>query len=135
MRSEFCYRGLLMTPAEYAADARALARFSGVELSQRRSITGSRTICGRSLTTLLSDSQIQRRGLFRPEAVRRYVDEHRRGSEDWSMQIWQLLTLEIWTQLFLDGGARGLAEKTLSQQTTTEQMLAAQIAPPQLIPA
>jgi asparagine synthase (glutamine-hydrolysing) len=62
---------------------------------------------------LLSESQVQRRGLFRPEAVRRYVDEHRRGEEDWSMQIWQLLTLEIWTQLFLDGGARSFAQRQM----------------------
>jgi asparagine synthase (glutamine-hydrolysing) len=51
--------------------------------------------------------------LFRPEVVRRYVDEHRRGAEDWSMQIWQLLTLEIWMQLFLDGGARSFAQRQL----------------------
>jgi len=62
---------------------------------------------------LLSESQVRKRGLFRPEAVRRYVDEHRRGAEDWSMQIWQLLTLEIWMQLFLDGGARSFAQKQM----------------------
>jgi asparagine synthase (glutamine-hydrolysing) len=63
---------------------------------------------------LLSESQVRSRGMFRPEAVRRYVDEHRRGAEDWSMQIWQLLTLEIWTQLFIDGGARALAERQMA---------------------
>jgi len=62
---------------------------------------------------LLSESQVRKRGLFRPEVVRRYVDEHRSGAEDWSMQIWQLLTLEIWMQLFLDGGARSFAEKQI----------------------
>ena len=62
---------------------------------------------------LLSESQIRRRGLFRPEAVRRYIDEHRRGAEDWSMQIWQLLTLEIWMQLFLDGGAKAFAQRQI----------------------
>jgi asparagine synthase (glutamine-hydrolysing) len=62
---------------------------------------------------LLSDSQIRSRGLFRPEVVRRYVDAHRRGLEDWSMQIWQLLTLETWMQLFMDGGARSFAERKL----------------------
>ncbi|MGA8541756.1 MAG: asparagine synthase (glutamine-hydrolyzing) [Terriglobales bacterium] len=74
---------------------------------------------------LLSDSQVRRRGLFRPEVVRRYVDEHRRAAEDWSMQIWQLLTLEIWMQLFVDGGARSFAQRhleapqlILSQPTT-----------------
>ena len=73
---------------------------------------------------LLAESQVRRRGVFRPEAVRRYIDEHRRGAEDWSMQIWQLLTLETWMQLFLDGGARQFAEKTLAQQPTRAPQLA-----------
>ena len=65
---------------------------------------------------LLSESQVRKRGLFRPEVVRRYVDEQRRGKEDWSMQIWQLLTLEIWMQLFLDGGARVFAQRKIGAQ-------------------
>jgi len=70
---------------------------------------------------LLSESEVRRRGLFRPEVVRRYIDEHRRGAEDWSMQIWQLLTLEIWMQLFLDGGAKAFAQRQIdaSQPLTT----------------
>ncbi len=73
---------------------------------------------------LLSESQVRRRGLFRSDVVRRYIDEHRRGAEDWSMQIWQLLTLEIWMQLFLDGGAKSFAQRRigapqLSQPLTT----------------
>jgi asparagine synthase (glutamine-hydrolysing) len=75
---------------------------------------------------LLSESQVRKRGLFRPEAVRRYVDEHRRGADDWSMQIWQLLTLETWMQLFVDGGARGFAQKTLGQPQ--RRAVAAQLA-------
>jgi asparagine synthase (glutamine-hydrolysing) len=59
---------------------------------------------------LLSDSQLRKRGLFRPEAVRRFVDEHRRGTQDWSMQIWQFLTLEMWMQTFIDGTARQFSE-------------------------
>jgi hypothetical protein len=31
------------------------------------------------------------------------------------MQIWQLLTLETWMQLFLDGGARTFAETARAQ--------------------
>jgi asparagine synthase (glutamine-hydrolysing) len=54
---------------------------------------------------LLSESRIRGRGLFRPEAVRGFVDQHRRGTQDWSMQIWQFLTLELWMQTFLDGSA------------------------------
>ena len=51
---------------------------------------------------LLSDSRLRRRGLFSPQAVRRFISEHRSGAQDWSMQIWQFLTLELWMQSFLD---------------------------------
>jgi asparagine synthase (glutamine-hydrolysing) len=54
---------------------------------------------------LLSESQIRKRGLFRPESVRRFVEEHASARQDWSMQLWQFLTLELWMQVFLDGGA------------------------------
>src|SRR5579872_19265 len=51
---------------------------------------------------LLSTSRIRQRGIFQPEVVRGYIEEHRQGAQDWSMQIWQFLTLEIWMQTFLD---------------------------------
>jgi asparagine synthase (glutamine-hydrolysing) len=54
---------------------------------------------------LLSETNVRSRGLFRPEEVRRFVDEHRSGAQDWSMQIWQFLTLEHWMRIFLDAGA------------------------------
>ena len=60
---------------------------------------------------LLSETNIQKRGLFRPEVVRRFVDEHRVGREDWSMQIWQFLTLEHWMKIFLDDGAQRSMEE------------------------
>jgi len=59
---------------------------------------------------LLSETNVRNRGLFRPEVVRSYVDQHRRGTEDWSMQIWQFLTLENWMRVFLDAGAQRSAE-------------------------
>src|SRR5947199_1305444 len=58
------------------------------------------------LSDVLSSSRLRQRGLFRPDAVQRFVDEHRSGRHDWSMQLWQFLTLELWMQIFLDGGAR-----------------------------
>jgi asparagine synthase (glutamine-hydrolysing) len=60
---------------------------------------------------LLSETNIKKRGLFRPEAVRRFVDEHRSGAQDWSMQIWQFLTLENWMRIFLDAGVQQSAEE------------------------
>lgn len=69
---------------------------------------------------LLSASQIRKRGLFRPESMQRFVDEHRSGRQDWSMQLWQFLTLELWMQVFLDGGSRAFESVTaLPQQAAT----------------
>ena len=62
---------------------------------------------------LLSERRIGERGLFRPEAVRALVDQHRSGAQDWSPQIWQFLTLELWMQTFLDGGAKHRAAEAI----------------------
>jgi len=51
---------------------------------------------------LLSDGNLKERGLFDPAAVRQLVDEHRSGRQDWSAQVWQFLTLELWMQAFID---------------------------------
>jgi asparagine synthase (glutamine-hydrolysing) len=68
---------------------------------------------------LLSTSQVNKRAIFRPDVVRRFVDEHRSGRNDWSMQIWQFLTLELWQQTFLDGGARRFESDLLPRQVAT----------------
>jgi asparagine synthase (glutamine-hydrolysing) len=69
---------------------------------------------------LLSPSQIRHRGLFRPETVRAYVDEHRKSGRDWSMQIWQFLTLELWMRAFLDGeGKRMMADMPRDRQVAS----------------
>jgi asparagine synthase (glutamine-hydrolysing) len=65
---------------------------------------------------LLCESRIRERGLFNPQAVRGYIDEHRSGAQDWSMQIWQLLTLELWMQTFLDGGSKRIADSVIHAQ-------------------
>jgi asparagine synthase (glutamine-hydrolysing) len=51
---------------------------------------------------LLSERRVRERGYFEPAAVRRLIGEHRANRHDWSMQIWQLLTLELWQQTFMD---------------------------------
>jgi asparagine synthase (glutamine-hydrolysing) len=50
---------------------------------------------------LLSEKSA-RRGLFRPEAVRRLVELHTRGERDYTHQLWTLLMLELWFQRFID---------------------------------
>jgi asparagine synthase (glutamine-hydrolysing) len=67
---------------------------------------------------LLSEQHLRKRALFRPDAVRRYLKEHRSARHDWAMQIWQFLTLELWMQSFLDGGARKFEAELLPQVAT-----------------
>ena len=64
---------------------------------------------------LLSESRIKRRALFKPAAVRKFVEEHRKGAQDWSMQIWQFLTLELWMQTFMDAPAHEVAQPPRAQ--------------------
>lgn len=51
---------------------------------------------------LLSEETIKRRGLFRAPVVRRIVDQNASGREDYNLQVFQLLTLELWQRTFLD---------------------------------
>ncbi len=51
---------------------------------------------------LLSESKINERGLFDPKEVRRIIDTNLSGKEDLNLQVFQLLTLELWMQKFLD---------------------------------
>lgn len=63
---------------------------------------------------LLSERQIGLRGFFEPDTVRQLIQEHRSGRQDWSMQIWQLLTLELWMQTFIDGDGRSIPDDSPS---------------------
>ena len=46
--------------------------------------------------TVLSVDNIRRQGFFRPEAVTRVLDDHVRGREDLSRQLWGLLAFTLW---------------------------------------
>jgi asparagine synthase (glutamine-hydrolysing) len=51
---------------------------------------------------LLSEETVRRRGLFRPAEVRRLIDANLSGREDYNLQVFQLLTLELWQRAFMD---------------------------------
>ena len=51
---------------------------------------------------LLSEETVKRRGLFRPEEVRRVIEANLSGREDYNLQVFQLLTLELWQRAFID---------------------------------
>jgi asparagine synthase (glutamine-hydrolysing) len=51
---------------------------------------------------LLSEETVRRRGLFDPAEVRRVVESNLSGREDFNLQVFQLLTLELWQREFMD---------------------------------
>ena len=51
---------------------------------------------------LLSADTVRRRGLFKPEVVRQIIDTNLSGREDYNLQVFQLLNLELWMRTFID---------------------------------
>jgi asparagine synthase (glutamine-hydrolysing) len=50
----------------------------------------------------LLDPRARARGYFRPEIIRRYLDEHGRGQGHHQDRLWALLMLELWHRAFID---------------------------------
>ena len=63
---------------------------------------------------LLGDSTLRNRGLFEPRSVQKMLTEHSSGWRDWSFQIWQLITLELWMRTFLDKSGCTVATSAFS---------------------
>ena len=57
------------------------------------------------IETMLLDSRVDARGWVRSEAIRELIDQHRRGTHNWSRQLWNLWGLEVWARVFFDGEA------------------------------
>ena len=51
---------------------------------------------------LLSEEALSRRGIVKPAGVRRLYEENASGRADNSLQLYALLTLELWHQTFVD---------------------------------
>ncbi len=51
---------------------------------------------------LLSEQNIMTRGLFNPAEVKKIIETNLSGKEDFNLQVFQLLTLELWMREFLD---------------------------------
>ncbi|HEX8919846.1 MAG TPA: asparagine synthase (glutamine-hydrolyzing) [Pyrinomonadaceae bacterium] len=54
---------------------------------------------------LLSEETVKRRGLFNPQEVRRIIAANLSGREDYNLQVFQLLTLELWQRTFIESKA------------------------------
>jgi len=51
---------------------------------------------------VLLSPRAQQRGYFKPGAVRRMLEEHWSGAEQWQNHLWTLLMLESWHRMFID---------------------------------
>ena len=51
---------------------------------------------------LLSKETVRQRGLFRPEEVQRIINANLSGREDYNLQVFHLLNLELWQRQFMD---------------------------------
>ncbi len=61
----------------------------------------------------LGAETLHRQGFFRPEAVRRLIDRHVAGEEDFSRQLWGLLAFTLWYDRHVEHEPRALREPRL----------------------
>ena len=54
------------------------------------------------ISDLLSEDSVRRRGIFRPNQVKLVLDSNFSGREDYNLQVFQLLGLELWHRAFID---------------------------------
>jgi len=54
---------------------------------------------------LLSPENLERRGIFRPQAVQQLVRDHQENRRDNALKIWALLMVEVWQRMYIDNEA------------------------------
>ncbi len=52
--------------------------------------------------SLLSSTQVSKRGYFNPSAVQQLLAEHQSGRKDHSTRLWALMMLELWHRVYVD---------------------------------
>ncbi|HZG34596.1 MAG TPA: asparagine synthase (glutamine-hydrolyzing) [Gaiellaceae bacterium] len=63
----------------------------------------------------LSDATLRRQGYFRPEAVRRVLEEHVAGRADLSRQLWGLLAVTLWHERHVERTPGPLREPRVAE--------------------
>jgi len=54
------------------------------------------------IAQFLSPGAIERRGLFRPDAVQKLLRDHAENRRDNALKIWALLMIEVWQRMYFD---------------------------------
>lgn len=63
------------------------------------------------LHDMLSEDRIRRRGILNPSVVAQMIRSNETGEKDYTLQLWGLLTLELWHQTFVEQRAVVPAEQ------------------------
>jgi asparagine synthase (glutamine-hydrolysing) len=50
----------------------------------------------------LSSASVERRGMFRPDAVQKLLRDHEENRRDNGLKIWALLMIEVWQRMYFD---------------------------------
>jgi len=53
---------------------------------------------------LFSEPRFRQRGYFNVGQIDRLVNEHRSGKKDNGELLWELINLELWQRIFIEGG-------------------------------
>jgi asparagine synthase (glutamine-hydrolysing) len=64
------------------------------------------------LNDMLSEDRVRRHGLFEPAVVTQMIRDNSTGERDYTLQLWGLLSFELWYQAFIDQ-RRTVAPETL----------------------
>lgn len=70
------------------------------------------------IAEVLSRKAIERRGIFRADAIERLIQDHYAGRRDNALKIWALLMLEVWFQMYIDAGPGETVEEMLCSAET-----------------
>ena len=65
------------------------------------------------LADMLSEERIRRRGLFDAATVTQMIRENERGEREYTLQLWSLLSLELWHEAFVEQRRAATAERVL----------------------
>jgi len=64
----------------------------------------------------LSSEAVERRGIFRPDAVQSLLRKHEENRRDNGLKIWALLMIEVWQRMYFDKQSEGAVLESAMRQ-------------------
>jgi asparagine synthase (glutamine-hydrolysing) len=71
----------------------------------------------------LSPAAIERRGLFRPDAVQQLLRDHAENRRDNALKIWSLLMIEVWQRMYFDKQSAESVLQSAMDETKRKPMI------------